>query len=72
MIRHPDTPANGQLVLVRMRARHNGGDWGEYTIHAVYYDEPFASELGHFHDNFGFDDSDCVWHEVEIIDWIGF
>lgn len=72
----PATPVDGERVLIRIRYRSRSypvkQEWATTVIPATYWNEPFGSESGHFHGHFGVDDSECTWHEVEVLEWCGF
>ena len=71
-----DKPRNGERILIRVRHRSKatGGftKWEEATLPATYWDDPFPSESGHFHGNFGVADQDCLRKYVKVLSWVGF
>lgn len=62
--------------MVRLRARNRTtqgmSKWETYVIPAMWHKRPYGGESSHFHGNFCFSDGECVWDEVEVLEWVGF
>ena len=76
----PKHPKEGEHVLLRLRGRTKATDgkrsfwqpWQECVVSAWWHEKPFASESGHFRGKFNVADRDVQYHEVELIEWVGF
>lgn len=77
---HRRDPSDGETVLLRLRGRSKCTDgkvsfwseWRERVVPAIWCATPYPSESSHFHGNFCVADDDVQYHEVELIEWVGF